>query len=62
MLEELFTYAKLSSQSYEITSEKCCINQILRDKELSSLLSKVQKRIFNRRKKVTSNRHKRARR
>ena len=31
-------------------------------KELSSLLSKVKKRIFNRRKKVTSNRHKRARR
>ena len=35
MLEELFTYAKLSSQSYEITSEKCCINQILRDMVLS---------------------------
>lgn len=31
MLEELFTYAKLSSQSYEIASERCCINQILRD-------------------------------
>lgn len=31
MLEELFTYAKLLNESYEIALTKCQINQILRD-------------------------------
>lgn len=31
MLEELFTYAKLFNESYEIPLTKCHINQILRD-------------------------------
>jgi len=31
IMEELFTYAKLQNDSYEIKSEKCCINKILLD-------------------------------
>ncbi len=31
MLEELFTYAKLLNESYEMPLTECCINQILRD-------------------------------
>ena len=31
MLEELFTYAKLSNKSYQTPLDRCCVNQILRD-------------------------------
>ena len=31
MLEEIFTFAKVTDEAYQIDLEKCCINQILKD-------------------------------